>query len=62
MPKGRPSRTLYLFIHPTSTLQLLPMPTSLASAGQHVLCAASRYPKNDASLIMENVAVDLGPG
>lgn len=55
-----PSRTVYVFMHPTSTLQLLPMPTALADAGLHVLCAASRYPKNDAALIMEKVAIDLG--
>lgn len=59
-PKDRPSRTAYLFMHPTSTLQLLPMPTALADAGLHVVCAASRYPKNDTALIMEKVAIDLG--
>src|SRR5882672_3742109 len=58
-PKN-PSRTVYIFMHPTSTLQLLPMPQALASAGLHVLCAASRYPKNDSALIMEKVALDLG--
>jgi pimeloyl-ACP methyl ester carboxylesterase len=60
IPRGRPSRTLYLFMHPASTLQLLPMPAALAGAGQHVLCAASRYPKNDSGLIMEKVALDMG--
>ncbi len=60
IPRGRPSRTVFIFMHPTTTLQLLPMPTSMADAGLHVLCAASRYPKNDAGLIMENVAVDMG--
>jgi hypothetical protein len=59
-PAGRPSSTLYVFMHPTSTLQLLPMPTALANAGLHALCAASRYPKNDSALIMEKVAIDLG--
>ncbi len=57
---GAPSNTVYVFMHPTSTLQLLPMPTALADAGLHVLCAASRYPKNDTALIMEKVAIDLG--
>lgn len=56
----RPSKTVYVFMHPTSTLQLLPMPTALADRGMHVLCAASRYAKNDSALIMEKVAVDLG--
>lgn len=59
-PESRPSATVYLFMHPTSTLQLLPMPMALADAGLHVLCAASRYPKNDTALIMEKVAIDLG--
>ena len=57
---GRPSKTLYVFMHPTSTLQLLPMPMALADLGLHVLCAASRYAKNDSALIMEKVVVDLG--
>ena len=54
------SDTVYIFMHPASTLQLLPMPQALADAGQHVICAGSRYPKNDTALIMEKVAVDLG--
>lgn len=60
VPKDRPSQTVYLFMHPTSTLQLLPMPTALADAGLHVMCAGSRYAKNDSALIMEKVAFDLG--
>ncbi|MFF5260526.1 alpha/beta hydrolase family protein [Actinomadura viridis] len=52
--------TLFVFMHPTSTLHLMPMPEALAARGHHVLCAASRYPKNDASLIMEKVLLDLG--
>jgi dienelactone hydrolase len=55
-----PSQTLFVFMHPSSTLHLLPMPMALADAGLHVLCAASRYPKNDSALVMEKVAVDLG--
>ncbi|MBC2778884.1 alpha/beta hydrolase family protein [Parasphingopyxis marina] len=54
------SRTVYIFMHPTSVLHLLPMPTALADAGLHVLCAASRYPRNDTALIFEKVAIDLG--
>jgi pimeloyl-ACP methyl ester carboxylesterase len=60
LPRDRPSDTVYLFMHPTSTLQLLPMPTSLADSGLHVICAGSRYAKNDSALIMEKVAFDLG--
>jgi pimeloyl-ACP methyl ester carboxylesterase len=55
-----PSKTLFVFMHPTSTLQLLPMPTALADQGHHVLCAASRYARNDSALIMEKVVLDLG--
>src|ERR1700728_3620073 len=60
LPRNRPSDTVYIFMHPTSTLQLLPMPAALADAGLHVICAGSRYPKNDSALIMEKVCCDLG--
>jgi len=55
-----PSDTVFIFMHPASTLQLLPMPAALADRGFHVLCAASRYARNDSALIMEKVAIDLG--
>ena len=60
VPKGRPSGTLLIYMHPSSTLQLLPMPRAMAERGIHVLCAGSRYARNDSALIMENVVVDLG--
>lgn len=60
VPKGRPSRTLFVFMHPASTLQLLPVPRALAARGAHVLCAGSRYARNDTPLIMEKVILDLG--
>ena len=60
VPRGVVSDTVFLFMHPASTLQLLPMPTALAAAGLHVLCAGSRYAKNDSALIMEKVVFDLG--
>jgi pimeloyl-ACP methyl ester carboxylesterase len=59
-PKGKPSKTLAVFMHPATTLQLMPMPRALVQAGVHVLCAASRFAKNDAPLIMEKVLLDLG--
>src|SRR5262245_28043923 len=59
-PTGKSSKTLALFMHPASTLQLLPVPRALAQAGVHVLCAGSRFAKNDAPLIMEKVVLDLG--
>jgi pimeloyl-ACP methyl ester carboxylesterase len=51
---------VFVFMHPSSTLHLLPLPVALANAGLHVLCAGSRYAKNDSALIMEKVACDLG--
>lgn len=60
VPKGRPSKTLVVYMHPATTLQLLPMPRAMAEAGVHVLCAGSRYAKNDTPLVMEKVIVDLG--
>ena len=59
-PVGRPSDTLLIFMHPASTLQLLPVPRQAAAMGAHVLCAGSRYQRNDTAGIMEKVALDLG--
>ena len=55
-----PSKTVIVMMHPSSTLQNLPIPTAMAKAGLHVLCCGSRYPKNDSALIMEKVTIDLG--
>ena len=41
-PKGVPSKTLLVFMHPASTLQLLPVPRAAVQHGAHVLCAADR--------------------
>ncbi|MCZ4314839.1 alpha/beta hydrolase [Comamonadaceae bacterium G21597-S1] len=60
MPRGRDSDTLVVMMHPTTSLQVLPVPRALAAAGLHVLCAGNRYFRNDTPLIMEKVAVDLG--
>lgn len=60
VPKGRPSRTLMVYMHPASTLQLLPVPRAMAARGMHVLCAGSRYARNDTALIMEKVVLDFG--
>ena len=58
--EGRASDTLMVFMHPSSTLQLLPVPRALAATGAHVLCAGSRYQRNDTALILEKVLLDLG--
>jgi alpha-beta hydrolase superfamily lysophospholipase len=60
LPRGKPSKTLLVYMHPASTLQLLPMPSAMAARGVHVLCAGSRYMKNDTPLIYEKVICDLG--
>ncbi len=57
---GRASSTLLIYMHPASTLQLLPVPRAMAAAGVDVLCAGSRYARNDTPLIMEMAALDLG--
>ncbi len=57
---GSASDTLLVFMHPASTLQLLPVPRAMAASGAHVLCASSRYQRNDSALIMEKVLLDLG--
>jgi dienelactone hydrolase len=59
-PKGKASKTLLIFMHPASTLQLLPVPRAAARMGAHVLCAGSRYARNDTAGIMEKVLLDLG--
>ncbi|MEQ9518697.1 MAG: alpha/beta hydrolase, partial [Parvibaculum sp.] len=59
-PKDAPSDTILIFMHPTGTMNLLPMPNALAAAGIHCLCCGSRYPHNDTALIMEKVILDLG--
>ncbi len=60
LPKDNPSDTVFIMMHPASLLQLLPLPTALADAGLHVICAGSRYAKNDSALIMEKVCYDMG--
>jgi pimeloyl-ACP methyl ester carboxylesterase len=58
-PKGKPSKTLLYYMHPSSTLQILPVPRRMAERGAHVLCAGSRYARNDTPLIMEKVLLDI---
>lgn len=59
-PKGSNSKTVLVFMHPTGTMNLLPMPNALAAAGMPCITCGSRYPHNDTSLIMEKVILDLG--
>lgn len=59
-PRGRDSDRLLVYMHPASTLQLLPVPQAAARMGAHVLCAASRYARNDTAAILEKIVLDLG--
>lgn len=57
-PKNKPSKTLMIYMHPTATFAHLPIPWAMAAAGVHVLCAESRYTRNDTALIMEKALRD----
>lgn len=59
-PRGVPSRVLHIYMHPASTLQLLPVPRQSVRMGAHVLCAGSRYARNDTAAILEKVLLDFG--
>ena len=59
-PRGVASRTLHVMMHPSATMQLLPVPRAAARQGAHVLCAGSRYARNDSACILEKVLLDLG--
>lgn len=60
IPRGVPAHTLLIYMHPASTLQLLPVPRMAARLGAHVLCAGSRYQRNDTAAILEKIVCDLG--
>ncbi|MCU1616673.1 MAG: alpha/beta hydrolase [Frankiales bacterium] len=59
-PRDRPSRTVFVFMHPSTSMDVLPVPRSLVALGCHVLCARNRYFRNDSALIFEKVLLDLG--
>jgi pimeloyl-ACP methyl ester carboxylesterase len=59
-PKGRSSKTLFFFMHPQTSMDVLPVPRSLVAQGCHVMCARNRYFKNDSVLIFEKVLIDFG--
>jgi len=60
VPKGRPSKTVMIITHPIGGGQYLPMPSTLAKHGMHVIYCNTRYRGADYALIMEKVIVDLG--
>lgn len=59
-PKDRPAKTVVIFMHPIGGGAYLPMVSSLAKLGFHVIYCNSRYRGVDSALIMEKVALDLG--
>lgn len=59
-PKGVPSDTLLVFMHPSTVQHILPVPRSLPERGFHVLCAQNRYFRNDSAMIFEKAILDLG--
>ncbi len=59
-PQGSTERCVLIFMHPTGTMNTLPMPNALARMGIPVMTCGSRYPHNDTALIMEKVLIDLG--
>jgi pimeloyl-ACP methyl ester carboxylesterase len=59
-PRGVQSKTLFFFMHPQTSMDVLPVPRSLVAQGCHVMCARNRYFKNDSVLIFEKVLIDFG--
>jgi pimeloyl-ACP methyl ester carboxylesterase len=59
-PRGKPSKSLLVFMHPASSCSHLLVPRALAQAGFHVLCAGNRYARNDTTCIMEKAIIDYG--
>ncbi len=59
-PIGNPSKTAFLFMHPSTAMHQLPVPVAMARRGLHVICAQNRYYRNDTALIFEKVLIDYG--
>jgi pimeloyl-ACP methyl ester carboxylesterase len=59
-PRDRPSRTLLFFMHPTTPMDVLPVPRALLAMGFHVLCGRNRYFRSDPVVIFEKLLLDFG--
>lgn len=59
-PATRESKTAIVFSHPIGGGSFLPLITSLAHAGHHIIYCNPRYRGNDTALIMEKCVLDLG--
>ena len=46
-------------MHPVAELSELPLPVALARRGVHVLAARSRFARNDSTLVVEKVLLQL---
>src|SRR4051812_22521150 len=49
-PRGKPSKTLVVYMHPAATMHNLPIPAAMVRAGAHVLLPGGRYNRNDGPL------------
>ncbi len=59
-PDAVKAKTVIIFSHPIGGGSFLPLVTSLAHAGHHVIYCNPRYRGNDTALIMEKCVLDLG--
>lgn len=59
-PADLDSETVLVLMHPVSSGTYLPIVTSLAKAGHHIIVCNSRYRGADSALLMEKVVQDLG--
>lgn len=59
-PAARESKTVIVFSHPIGGGSFLPLVTSFAHSGYHVIYCNPRYRGNDTALIMEKCVLDLG--
>ena len=59
-PVAGEAKTVIVFSHPIGGGSFLPLVTSLAYAGCHVIYCNTRYRGNDTALIMEKCVLDLG--
>jgi pimeloyl-ACP methyl ester carboxylesterase len=60
MRSGTTSKRAIVFTHPIGGGAFLPLVTSLAHAGHHVIYCNPRYRGNDTALIMEKCIADMG--
>ena len=59
-PVAKEAKTVIVFSHPIGGGSFLPLVTSLAHAGYHIIYCNPRYRGNDTALIMEKCVLDLG--